>query len=68
MVVYLGGHVSAFKKVGEENEEIEGEEQGRLFHVRGTCDWDTRAVEVELKSGSLDSDDVFILNDKGFLN
>ncbi|XP_035713061.1 gelsolin, cytoplasmic isoform X2 [Folsomia candida] len=65
MVVYLGGHVSAFKKVGEENEEIEGEEQGRLFHVRGTCDWDTRAVEVELKSGSLDSDDVFILNDKG---
>ncbi len=33
----------------------------RLFHVRGTNDYNTRAVQVEEKASSLNSNDCFVL-------
>lgn len=32
-----------------------------VFQVRGTCELDTRAQQVEEVAGSLNSDDVFVL-------
>lgn len=60
MIVFLGGHASGFKNV-RENDTYDPS-KARLFHVRGTCEEDTRAVQVELAAASLDSDDVFILD------
>jgi len=56
----MGGHASGFKNV-RENDTYDPT-KARLFHVRGTCEDDTRAVQVELAASSLDSDDVFILD------
>lgn len=36
-----------------------------LLQVRGTCDFDTRAVQVAEEAGSLNSDDVFVLETPG---
>ena len=33
----------------------------RLFHVRGTNEFDTRAVQVEERASSLSSNDCFVL-------
>lgn len=63
MIVFLGGHASGFKNV-REHDTYDPKKQ-KLFQVRGTCEDDTRAVEVEAVAASLDSDDVFVLDGPG---
>ncbi|EDQ85244.1 uncharacterized protein MONBRDRAFT_34323 [Monosiga brevicollis MX1] len=59
MVVHAGGHASGFKNVADQDSyDTDGT---RLFQVRGTNDWNTRAVQVEEEPASLNSGDVFIL-------
>lgn len=36
-----------------------------LLQVRGTCDFDTRAVQVPEVAGSLNADDAFVLETPG---
>lgn len=63
MVVFLGGHASGFKNVREH--ETYDPNKTKLFQVKGTCEDDTRGVEVEPVTASLDSDDVFVLDGPG---
>lgn len=59
MVVFLGGKASGFKNVHDHDTyDVDGT---RLFRVRGTCDLDTRAVQVQEVAASLNSDDVYVL-------
>lgn len=59
MVVFLGGKASGFKNVHDHDTyDVDGT---RLFRVRGTCELDTRAQQVAEEAGSLNSDDVFVL-------
>lgn len=59
MVVHTGGIGSGFKNVDQADEyDTDGV---RLFQVRGTNDYNTRAVQVEERAASLNSGDVFIL-------
>ncbi|KAK3866018.1 hypothetical protein Pcinc_028417, partial [Petrolisthes cinctipes] len=59
MVVFLGGKASGFKNIHDHDTyDVDGT---RLFRVRGTCDFDTRAIQVPEVAGSLNSDDVFVL-------
>lgn len=59
MIVYMGGHASGFKNVHEHDTyDADGT---RLFHVRGTCEADTRAVQVPEQAQYLSPDDVFVL-------
>jgi len=59
MVVFLGGHASGFRNVHDmDTYDADGT---RLFHVRGTCEADTRAVQVAEVAASLSPDDVFVL-------
>ncbi|XP_059094950.1 gelsolin, cytoplasmic-like isoform X1 [Tigriopus californicus] len=59
MVVFSGGKASGFKNVHDHDTyDTDGT---RLFRVRGTCAEDVRAVQVEEKAASLNSDDTFIL-------
>ncbi|XP_069052338.1 villin-1 [Lepisosteus oculatus] len=53
MVVYEGGTSRAVSK--------EPERPVRLFHVHGTNEFNTRAIEVPARSSSLNSNDVFVL-------
>eukprot|EP00039_Didymoeca_costata_P031430 m.34694 g.34694 ORF g.34694 m.34694 type:complete len:867 (+) comp8764_c0_seq1:99-2699(+) len=62
MVVHAGGKASGFKNSDEKDSyDTDGT---RLFHVRGTNNYNTRAVQVEERAASLNSDDVFILETK----
>ena len=59
MVVHSGGKASAFKnRADEDTYDVDGT---RLFHVRGTNEFDTRAAQVEEKAASLNSNDCFVL-------
>ena len=59
MVVHHGGVGSGFKNVDEADEyDTDGT---RLFHVRGTNDYNTRAIQVAERAASLNSGDCFIL-------
>jgi len=59
MVVHDGGIGSGFKNVDEAD--YKDEDGTRLFHVRGTNDYNTRAIQVMERAESLNSGDVFIL-------
>lgn len=63
MVVFSGGHASGFRNVREH--ETYDPKKAKLFHVQGTCEDDTRAVEVTPIAKSLDSDDCFVLDAPG---
>lgn len=59
MVVHSGGRASGFKnRYDQDSYDVDGT---RLFHVRGTNELDTRAVQVEEKASSLNSNDCFVL-------
>jgi hypothetical protein len=59
MVVHQGGIASGFKNVNDKDSyDTDGVS---LFHVRGTNDINTRAVQVEEKATSLNSGDCFVL-------
>lgn len=59
MVVHEGGHASGFKNVDDEHSyDTDGT---RLFQVRGTNEWNTRAIQVAEEPKALNSGDVFIL-------
>ena len=63
MVVFMGGHASGFKNVHDHDTyDADGT---RLFHVRGTCEADTRAVQVPEQAAYLSPDDVFVLETPG---
>jgi hypothetical protein len=58
-VVHAGGIGSGFKNVDQADEyDTDGV---RLFHVRGTNEWNTRAIQVAERCASLNSTDAFIL-------
>lgn len=59
MVVHSGGRASGFKnRVDQDSYDVDGT---RLFHVRGTNEFDTRAVQVAETASSLNSNDCFVL-------
>ena len=59
MVVHAGGRASGFKnRADTDSYDVDGT---RLFHVRGTNELNTRAVQVEEKASSLNSNDCFVL-------
>ncbi|GBN32398.1 Gelsolin, cytoplasmic [Araneus ventricosus] len=59
MVILMGGHASGFKNIHDHDSfDADGT---RLFQVRGTTEFNTRAEQVPEKSDSLNSNDVFIL-------
>ena len=63
MVVFSGGKASGFKNVHDHDTyDADGT---RLFRVRGTSSDDVRAVQVEEKAASLNSEDVFVLETPG---
>jgi hypothetical protein len=60
LVVHEGGRASGFKNVEDSDKyDLDGT---RFFHVRGTNDWNTRAVQVPEEVSSLNSGDVFVLD------
>jgi len=63
LVTFTGGKASGFKNVHEHDTyDVDGT---RLFRVRGTCDEDVRAVQIQPETAaSLDTDDVFVLEHK----
>ncbi len=63
MVIFRGGHSSGFRNVREHD--TYDPKGTKLFQIQGTCDYDTRAIEVEPKASSLDSDDVFVVDSPG---
>jgi len=59
MVIHSGGAASGFKNINDKDSyDTDGIS---LFHVRGTNDLNTRAVQVPEVAGSLNSNDVFVL-------
>ena len=59
MVVHAGGKASGFKnRADSDSYDVDGT---RLFHIRGTNEFNTRAVQVEEKASSLNSNDCFVL-------
>ena len=63
MVVHSGGIASGFKnRTDGDSYDVDGT---RLFHVRGTDSINCRAVQVEEKASSLNSNDCFILESPG---
>ena len=61
MVVHTGGHASGFKNCINHNGFNHELDDTKLYHVRGTNEFDTRAVQVEAKAASLNSNDCFVL-------
>jgi hypothetical protein len=62
MIVHSGGAASGFKNVKEK--EVADEAGSQLYHIRGTNDLNTRAIEVLSKASSLNSNDVFVARNK----
>ncbi|XP_076312885.1 villin-1-like isoform X2 [Tachypleus tridentatus] len=58
MIILEGGHSSGFRNT-EDNETPADE--NCLLHVRGTSEYNTKAVQVEKRAASLNSGDVFVL-------
>lgn len=59
MVVHAGGRASGWKNI-QDNDSYD-KDGTRLFQIRGTSEFNTRAVQVEEKAGCLNSGDCFIL-------
>ncbi|KAK4871750.1 hypothetical protein RN001_015874 [Aquatica leii] len=59
MITFLGGHSSGFKNIKEHDTYVDGET--RLYRVRGTNEVDVRASQQVAAARSLESDDVFIV-------
>uniref|UniRef100_T1IZM9 Gelsolin-like domain-containing protein n=1 Tax=Strigamia maritima TaxID=126957 RepID=T1IZM9_STRMM len=59
MIVFQGGHASGFRNIHDHDTYDKDTKQ--LFHIRGTCADDVRAVQVAAKASVLNSDDVFFL-------
>ena len=59
MVIHSGGKASGFKNRQDADEY--DKDGTALFHVRGTEEENTRAVQVEEKAASLNSGDCFVL-------
>ncbi|XP_022914908.1 gelsolin, cytoplasmic [Onthophagus taurus] len=59
LIIFMGGHESGFKNIKEHDTYVENET--RLYKIRGTSDVDVRAVQLPANSSSLESDDVFIV-------
>jgi len=59
MVIHEGGRASGFKNINDvDRADTDGT---RLFQIRGTTDFNTRAIQVPEKAASLNSGDTFIL-------
>lgn len=59
MIIFTGGRASGFRNVHDyDSYDLDGT---RLFQVRGYGGTDMRAVQVDEKASSLNSDDVFVL-------
>ncbi|XP_014671689.1 PREDICTED: gelsolin, cytoplasmic-like [Priapulus caudatus] len=59
MVVLMGGKASGFKNIHDHDTfDVDGT---RLFHVRGSTETNTRALQVAEVPDSLNSEDVFVL-------
>jgi villin 1/advillin len=59
MIVHAGGIASGFKNVNDKDSyDTDGVS---LYHIRGTNEINTRAVQVEEKAASLNSSDCFVL-------
>nr|ANR02564.1 gelsolin [Peripatoides novaezealandiae] len=59
LIIFTGGKASGFKNLKDHDTyDVDGT---RMFHVCGTDDVDTRAIQVAEKASSLNSDDVFVL-------
>ncbi|XP_041478861.1 advillin-like isoform X2 [Lytechinus variegatus] len=72
MIIHLGGCESGFKHVDEEEagkssgfKNQQGEDKKankvRMYQVKGTNEYNTRAVEVESSAKSLNSNDIFVV-------
>ena len=59
MVVHSGGKASGFKN--KQDADSYDDDGVSLYHVRGTDELNTRAVQVEEVAGSLNSGDCFVL-------
>jgi len=59
LIVFLGGHASGFKNIKAHDTYVQGET--RMYRVRGTSAEDVRASEQRPAAKSLESDDVFIV-------
>lgn len=59
MVIFMGGRASGFRNVHDmDTYDVDGT---RLFHIRGTSEVNTRAIQVPETASSLNSEDVFVL-------
>ena len=67
MVIYRGGYSSGFNNSGQDQTTRSNDKI--LLQVRGTTSYNTKAVEVECRASSLNSNDVFVLitDDKVFV-
>lgn len=59
LIVHMGGKASGFKNSKQEEMAYQG--GTRVFHIRGTNDYNTRAVEVPAAASSLNSNDIFVI-------
>ncbi|XP_025829940.1 gelsolin, cytoplasmic [Agrilus planipennis] len=58
LVTFLSGNAASFKSITDYDGYVEGET--RLYKIRGTNAQNSRAIQVEPKASSLESDDVFV--------
>lgn len=61
MVVFKGGFQSGFRQTDQDSDNEMANGNNYLLQVRGTNKYVTRAIEVECKASSLNSNDVFVL-------
>ena len=59
MVIFQGGYASGFKN---HHDDQHNHQENYLLQIRGTNNYNTKAIEVDCKASSLNSNDVFILN------
>ncbi|CAG0917901.1 unnamed protein product [Notodromas monacha] len=62
MTILSGGKASSFD--GKRGKDTTGPKERLLLQVRGTSKLNTKAMEVECRAGSLNSNDVFVLRSK----
>lgn len=67
--LFQGGVDSGFRKRQPSESERRAARDVHLFHIRGTSELNTRAVEVIARAASLNSNDVFLMKtpDKAFI-
>ncbi|XP_071822473.1 advillin-like isoform X2 [Apostichopus japonicus] len=59
LVIHMGGKASGFKNSKQADISYEG--GTRVFHIRGTNEYNTRAIEVPAVASSLNSNDIFVI-------